>query len=404
MNKEYWGKFTVRGSAKLELLIQNMVEEIASAIISDLKEDDYEALIMLGGYGRGEGGVVIENGEEKPHNNFDFILISKNKNDYMNEELKKKLMFQISEKSQKLNIGIDISVISAKKLQNAECRIIWYDMRFGHKTIFGNSDFVPSLTRFSKDKIPSWDARNLMVNRGTLMIINDLIIQKNYLDYNLKKLIIKHIIKAIIGYGDTFLFFLGDYHWSYVQKQKNMRRRTDVNPKFRALYEEAMNFRFQPDYPRYLAKDLRIWIEELREHFKEVFLICETKRLQQKTISWDEYPFKAFEYAWGDYLFHPKSFAKKLYNLLKSKKQLQNGDLSAKLGFKSLGEAGVLPILFPIFAYKLESEKFIEIAGNFLNSEKDFSNLRRAYLRYWGKYGDINFINMLKKYDISLED
>lgn len=404
MDRKSWGKFTVCGTEKVELLIQDMVEEIATAIISDLNEGDYEALIMLGGYGRGEGGVIIENGEEKPHNNFDFILISKNKNEAENAELKKKLMVQISEKSQKLNIGIDISVISAKKLQNADCRIIWYDMRFGHKTIYGNPDFVPSLTRFSIDKIPSWDARNLMVNRGTLMIINDLILQKDYLDYNLKKLIVKHIIKAIIGYGDTLLFFLDDYNWSYVQKQKNMRKRTDVNPKFKAIYEEAMNFRFQPDYPKYLIRDLYAWAEELRGIFKEVFLVCETKRLQQKSISWDEYPLKAFEYAWGDYFFQPKPLAKKLYNLLKSRKQLQEGNLLAKVGFKSLGEAGILPILFPIFAYKLENEKFIQIAEDFLNSKKDFLSLRKAYLRYWGEYADVNFINMLKKYEISIDD
>ncbi|MFO7895650.1 MAG: hypothetical protein R6U84_01775 [Candidatus Cloacimonadales bacterium] len=404
MDKAAWGKFTVRGTEKVEQLIRDMVAEIATTIIEDLPESDYEALIMLGGYGRGEGGVVIEAGMEKPHNNFDFILLSNNQSESENDRIKKALMLKLEAKSKKLNIGIDLSVISARKLQSAACRIIWYDMRFGHKTIYGNADFVPALRHFSLDKIPAWDARNLLVNRGTLMIINDLILEKAQLDEKLKRLIVKHIIKAIIGYGDTLLFFLDDYSWSYLQKQQKMQQRSDVNEKFKAIYDEAMNFRFQPDYPKYLAKDLGAWTEELREHFQEIFLLCESKRLQQQSIIWSQYPSKAFQHAWGEQFWQAKPFAKKIYHLLKTQKTLKSGNFKAKLGFKSLGEAGVLPILFPLFAYKLSEPKFKEIAQDFLDSPADFAALRRAYLRYWGKYGDLNFVNTLKKYKIALDE
>jgi hypothetical protein len=404
MDKAAWGKFTVRGSQKVESLIGDMVAEIAELFGENLQPADYEALILLGGYGRGEGGVLWEKGVEKPHNNFDFILLSKNMSESENAKLKERLMVKVAEKSQKLKIGIDLSVISANKLRHSACRIIWYDMRFGHKTILGNSHFVPALTRFSQDKIPAWDARNLLVNRGTLMIINDLILEKSQLDMRFQRLIVKHIIKAIIGYGDTLLFFLDDYSWSYLQKQKNMQQRSDVDPQFKAIYDEAMNFRFQPDYPRYLAKDLNAWTEELRAHFQKIFLICESKRLQKQSISWTEYPHLAFEHAWGEQFFQAKPFAKKIYNLLSSPHSLADGNFKAKLGFKSLGAAGILPILFPIFAYKLSEPEFNIIAQNFLQSKQDFAALRRAYLRFWARYGDVNFINTLTKYEISLNE
>ena len=404
MDKQAWGKFTVCGTEVVEELIRNMIAEIVTVFEESLKPTDYEALIMLGGYGRGEGGVVIEDGVEKPHNNFDFILLSKNRTDEENGKMKQELMVKVGEKSRKLNIGIDMSVISASKLQHAACRIIWFDMRFGHKTLLGNAEFVPSLTRFSVDKIPAWDARNLLVNRGTLMIINDLLLEKEELNEDFKKLIVKHIIKAIIGYGDTLLFFLDDYSWSYVGKQKNMQKRTDVDIEFKTIYDDAMNFRFQPDYPKYLKKDLIEWSEELRGHFQKVFLICEAKRLNKKNITWAEYPTKAFENAWSDEILQPKPFAKKILNLLKSSKQLSTGSFTAKLGFKSLGEGGVLPIFFPLFAYQLHESAYQELAAKFLGSKEDFPALRRAYLRYWGKYGDANLINTLNKYQISLQD
>ncbi len=42
-------------------------------------------------------------------------------------------------------------------------------------------------TNFEVETIPSWDIRNLIVNRGTLLIINDLILEKENLVYKDKK-------------------------------------------------------------------------------------------------------------------------------------------------------------------------------------------------------------------------
>ena len=404
MKTDNWGKFTVRGTAKVEVLITEMIERIASAFEDNLQNIDYEALIMLGGYGRGEGGVVIENGIEKPHNNFDFILISKNLDDKQNEKLKQKLMVVLNVIIKEIGIGIDLSVISKNKLKNASCRIIWYDMRFGHKTILGNEKFVPALERFTIPKIPDWDARNLLVNRGTLMIINDLLMEKEHLDERFLKLVIKHVVKAIIGYGDTLLYFLDDYSWSYEQKQKNMRKRDDVDIEFKEIYEEAMNFRFQPDYPGFMKKDLKNWMEILRKHFEKIFLICESKRLKKADLNWDNYAESAFNFGLTDQMFQAKPLAKKIINIIKNSSSLDSGNFRTKLGFKSLGDAGIVPILFPLFAYKLENKKYLRLTADFLSTDIDFPKMRRAYLRYWGDLADANLINTLTKYEISLEE
>ncbi len=403
MNFNNWGKFTVRGTEEVEKLITSMVSEIAEEFERNLKDVNYEALAMMGGYGRGEGGVVISDGVEKPHNNFDFVLLTNNMNDEENTALKKKIMGNLEPIINKIKIGIDLSVTSASKLKHASCRIIWYDMRFGHKTILGNKDFVPSLTHFTIPKIPDWDARNLLVNRGTLMIINDLLLEKQELDENFKKLIVKHIVKAIIGYGDTLLYFLDDYDWSYVEKQKRMRNRNDVDVEFKEIYDEAMNFRFQPTYDDFMKRDFTKWMDKLRVHFERIFLFCESKRLKKKDLNWDNYADTAFKFALSDEMFKCKPFAKKVIYFLKSKSYPGHGSLGSKLGFKTLDDAGVLPILFPLFAYHLENDYYREIAAKFLGSQnREFRNLRKAYLNYWGRTGDVNFINILTKYEISL--
>jgi len=409
-----WGRFTAKGGEEVENLIRGMIREISDTVQQNTDNDKTLALIMLGGYGRGEGGVISENGKELPHNNFDLlyklvcnnciILLTKNTSLSEQGKIKSELMIHLDRLSERFAIGIDLSVINEAKLSSSACRIIWYDMRFGHKVLFGDRTFVVSQQHFNLDTIPDWDARNLMVNRGTLMIINDLLMEKPNLTPEYNRLIVKHIVKAIIGYGDTLLYFMGDYHWSYLEKQKLMRARKDVDIKFRDIYEEAMNFRFEPDYEAYLNRDLNEWIENLREHFQKIFLFCETQRQKRMDLEWKDYLSSSYSFALTDELSHLKPFAKKLINFAKRSKNPGLTSIPAKLGYKTLDDAGRLPVFFPLIAFNLEESGFISIAQNYLHSDtSSWPALRRAYLKKWGEFGDNNFINVLKKYGISLD-
>lgn len=403
MTNKIWGRFTVKGSEEVELYITSIVKEIGDRIKSNIGKEDYKALVMLGGYGRGEGGVVA-NGKEKPHNNFDLILITNNLEPRKQIVLKNKLDAILSPIKDKIGIGIDISLINAKKLKNSSCRLMWYDMRFGHKVIFGDTEFVSSLTHFTVENIPDWDARNLLVNRGTLMIINDLLLEKTKLSLKYKKLMVKHIVKAIIGYGDTLLYFLNDYNWSYVEKQKRMKKRKDINKEFQKIYDDAMNFRFQPNYDLYIKKDLSEWMLKLKKHFCNIHLICESKRLNKQHLTWSQYPDMAFKHSITEDIDSFRTIAKKIISFIRSKKYAGDGSFLAKLGFRTLGTSGVLPILFPFIAYNLKSIYYKKIVKNFLNCTSDnFNELRKSYLKKWSKYGDVNFSNVLDKYDISLK-
>lgn len=394
-----WGRFTVKGTEKVETKINEMLQQIAAEFSRHLAAEEYKAVILLGGYGRGEGGVLTEDGVEKPHNNFDLLLIH-------TQDVSEKIITlrkQLEVLSGKLEIGIDLGTIAASKLKRAQCRVMWYDMRFGHKVILGDKNFVRSLRQFQLKNIPAWDVRNLMVNRGTLMIINDLLLDENKLDRAQKKLIIKHIVKAVIGYGDALLYFLGDYSWSYVEKQQRMRKQNQVDQDVKQLYEEAMEFRFQPDYAEFLQKNLLSYTEILREKFAQIFLNCESMRLGKEIKSWREYPDIAFRKTVCQDLFSPKSWAKKALNFIKSSKYAGKADWLAALGYRFLGEKGLLPVFFPYIAYKLENEYFKSLLQNFLTSDhEDFRELRRSYLQHWGRLGDVNFVNVLRKYHIQV--
>lgn len=300
----------------------------------------------------------------------------------------------------KLGFDLDMSLTTEAKLQNLAPRIIWYDMLQQHKILLGAKDYMKRFKGVSLKEIPTWDFRNLLINRGTLFIINELLIKECEVTQALRHTLIKHIIKGIIGYGDALLYFHGKYHWSYVQKLTNMRDLAQVDLAFRNLYQEAAEFRLRSDYTQFAERDLDVWVHELQPILANVFLEVEQKRLGN-TFSWDEYLdfFYEFEFYESKGL---REWLKKIRNIVKSPLQTTNLDRKflIRLSVKAGGVASLTAALFPLVAFDLSSQHYRDFAANFI----DLSDAPRGYLRFWSNAADPSLAkNLQKNYGISLE-
>jgi hypothetical protein len=406
--RESWGRFTYCGGASVETRLQDIVTDVVRTLHSKLDPERVRAVVLIGGYGRGEGGVERrDNGQEYPHNNLDFLLIGRG-NMVDAADLKREIDPLLEEISTKVGIGLDLGITTEAKLSSSPCLIMWYDMRFGHKTLWGDSTFVPSLVQFEANRIPSWDARNLLVNRGTLLVINDALRERGLSSDVDRRLVVKHAIKAIIGYGDSLLYFLGAYHWSYAEKQRRMAARTDVPSDFKAIYDLAARFRFEPDYASWSTMDLDAWSEELRRALTPIHLRCEQLRLGHE-FDWRCYLTVACagELSGGN-APSLRTFAKRVITALRAEFPAETVSLlpsfSARWGARAAGPKGILPLLFPVIAYDLADPATRTVTQAFLEADDcSLSSLRRAYLRSWGTYGDINFGTVLRKIGLSVE-
>lgn len=385
--------------------MSSMMTEIAKACGRVLSPDNCRSMVLLGGYGRGEGGVVTVNGSERPHNNLDFLLITPSIPRNQQDDLKRQLHEALSLLTVGDGIEFDISCIDESKLRRSPSLVMWYDMRFGHKTIFGDANLVPSMKQFALERIPAWDILNLLVNRGTLLVINDRILASRALRPEDRKRVVKHAMKAIIGYGDALLFSLGRYDWSYVEKQKRMRDCVNVPQAFRELYNEAVEFRFQPAYEAYAGRDLASWMDELRTVFAPIHLRCEQQRLHQNGMNWDTYVETVWRRAPWDDLDSPRAWAKKVLNFIRTPSHLaKEHSMAARIGHRTLGLRGILPTLFPVVAYDIEDRTFKQTAALCLRARSmQPDELRRAYLLMWGTVIEPAFLHLARKWEIALE-
>lgn len=399
-----WGRFSAKGSDVFEKAMTNSIMDMVESLGSIIPEEKYVALILLGGYGRGEGGITYDHEKEKPHNNLDLILLTKN----LNDEQSSKLLFELKKKAEELSnnddsLLIDMSIMSADKLSQATNLIIWYDMYNGHKTLMGDPHFVPSLKQFQLSTIPKWDAKNLLVNRGTLLLINDLILNQNTdLTDNLRKLIIKHAMKAIIGFGDALLFITGDYHWSYLEKLKRVEASEHFDSNFKELYKEAANFRLIAKYQDYLSRDLNLWMKKLKHSLEPVMLKFERLRLVCPELNWQNYLATASAFSLTDDISF-KGLLKKIKNMAVKENITSSLPMCSSFGIKSLNHSGRLSLFFPLVAFGVADPKYRKFAKKFfqINNLSEVE-LVRKYLKYWGLHVDVNFQNVINKYGLNL--
>jgi len=400
--KDNWGRFTARGGEAVEIRLTNLVDEVATVIDKVLPKHSYRAVALIGGYGRGEGGVECCDGKELPHNNLDFLIVFQGQNSSQRENFKVAIDKKLKPIAQREGLGLDLGTTTVESLKHSPCLVMWYDMRFGHKTVLGDADFIPSLTHFAVEKVEPSDIRNLLVNRGSLFLINEMLLEKSDLSVNDQRTIVKHAVKGIIGCGDALLYFLGDYHWSYLEKQRRMQQRQDVPSAFKALYDSALNFRFTPDYVNYPGQDINEWSKSVHEQLNPVHLQCEAMRLSEPDLTWEDYAQKAMKFTLMESPLSLKAWARKARNILQSP-AAPSGSILLKMGFKVNGMRGVMPVLFPLIAYHLCHESYLALTKEILQSpDTNNDNLRRAYLKAWGTYGDTNFSSVLEKLGISL--
>lgn len=395
-------RLTLRGSAELEEGLRLLLREATRRVAQVVPRQHVRSLALVGGYGRGEGGVLVEDGNERPHNNLDLLLATDRLAPAQRAELKGRLDEALRPLARRMRVGIDLSVVDAGGIARDDCRVMWYDARHGHRTLLGDRDFWPGLSRFSVDRIVPEDALDLLVNRGTLLLINDLLLARH--GAAARDSVLRHAAKAVIGYGDALLFFRGDYHWSYAERRERMARRDDVEPAFQALYQQAMEFRFAPSEAPFGRADLQRFGRELRAALARVHLQVERLRLRVPDLGWAGYPARALTASLGERPLSARAWARRGRNLLWGEHRDLPAPLLARLGFRALGPGAALRAVFPVLAYGAAHPGDLALAGAALGTTGSHPlGLARAYLRAWGTWRDPNLAPALERMGLSLD-
>lgn len=403
-------RWTASGEPSVEARLDALAARVVEVVTEQVSASALVTLAVIGGYGRGEGGVLTGVDGFAPHNNVDLMLVTRGLGARAISDLRGRLQSALARVADDLGIPIDLGVVSANTVRRARRDVLWYDVRFGHRVLLGDPYFLRDQERHRADALDPRDVRDLLVNRGTLLIINELALARvggdgGRLGTMWRQRIIRHAMKAIVGYGDALLYAARAYHWSYATKQRRMRTCALAEPAFARRYDRAITFRFTPDYALFDEVELGAWHRALIVQLEPVhrqFLAA----VHGHEPSWDAYPEQCLTHSLGRATRSPRDWARSVKHALRGRR-FGRGTLGALSLFSSARDR--LAAVFPAACYGVGvNAELVRLllgepgdadrrADTDRRADADARNARqRRYLQMWAKHGDANMPDDIK--------
>jgi hypothetical protein len=287
-------RYTLRGNDELEARIASDMAQVVTRVRQSFDSDRLEAVVLIGGYGRGEGGALMEKGRVRPHNNCDLLVLIGKMPLSKRAACYAKAAAVGAELTDQLRLGVDLNVRPVSFLRNATHILINHDLRFGHRVLWGDPAIISQMPDYDPADVPMTEGSALLRNRGNCLLENRMALEKRMVgrDEERRKFI-RHIFKATIGYGDAVLIAKGWYDPSYVAKLERITNldiqevpRADL---LKAIYKEAAEFRFEPNYDKYMDRDYIDWLDSVLNVLEPIHVWFEKQRLGLEELNWRDH-------------------------------------------------------------------------------------------------------------------
>ena len=166
-------RFTIDGDEGLEEGLLKMCEEVSTGIHKIVPKGQLEAVVLGGGYGRGQGGVLSAQGGDKPYNDLEFYVFVRG-NVVWQERVYRNELEELSKRlSAEAGLHVEFKVDSLEKLRQGPVSMFSYDLVSAHRVVFGSEEtFAGCEKHLDAKKIPLSEATRLLFNRcsGLLMV------------------------------------------------------------------------------------------------------------------------------------------------------------------------------------------------------------------------------------------
>ncbi|MDD3277121.1 MAG: hypothetical protein PHP93_08745 [Kiritimatiellales bacterium] len=292
------GKYSVKGSPAFDAHIDADMQHIADAVYASRFSKHWKALVLLGGYGRGEGSPLIQKSEvggqmseiELPFNDYDLIVVT----DSLHPQLKRELKKLEKELSESVGLPVDLYPYLGKALPKCEFSLLNYEMRYGHRVIRGDSKILDAMPAYPHDAIPLSEGTRLLLNRGKLLLdIKRRLSQPEPLTHEDRLRFLKFMFKADLAFGDCALLLRGAYDLSYVTKRRLLPETDlsglDDSRAFVSAYDRAIDFKERADFRTLENSNIHLLFEDTARRYEAFFLWYEQRRLNRKFQTLEKY-------------------------------------------------------------------------------------------------------------------
>lgn len=221
-----------------------------SAICHDLLSAPFasslRALVLGGGYGRGEGGVWVDSaGDRHPYNDYDLVLIRSRSGPGPSRWIAE----QRPRWSARCGVHVDVEVLEEERIPELPHSLTWYEFGAGHHLVWGDATCLAPLTRHRLDQVNPWEWGRLLVNRGMGILLawwrQGPPPHPMGEDEDLDRFQERQLRKAWLALGDVLLADRGTYHHLLRERQQRMAALADP-PSWIGSWHAAAQAKFLP--------------------------------------------------------------------------------------------------------------------------------------------------------------
>jgi hypothetical protein len=302
------------------------------------------AVVLTGGFGRGEGSLLREpGGAVRPFNDFDILLIG------TKPAARRGLLNEVRQ-GLPASLGVDfvdVGYIRSSDFAKAEPTVFLYDLKRGSRVLWGSPCVLDAVPAFGPTAIPLTEGTRLFLNRGLSLLSLLLMIHAGEPAGAVRRSAANAWSKSVLAAGDSFLIERRLYHWSYATRVKRMEEAGGLPGEegFVRKYTDAATFKLTADFDKLPSQDPQELFADARALHEKCFRLFEQKRTFNSLDDWTEYPAVVVRAG----LFPLKRRAKEAMSLL-TRNALKLGELGRFARLPLVGEERRLALL-PLVLY-----------------------------------------------------
>lgn len=280
---------------ELSQLIDNHLERLRKGCPEPVK-GQVALLVLGGGYGRGEGGVLQQDGNNRLFNDLDYFLFSADSN---NPELIAWVRQWEKSETELLGIDVECVILPDRKLRNPEMTMMFSDLAHGHVHVMGDESAMLKWPEILQPKdIPLSEATRLLWNRGSGLYFACCQLTADEPD---REFVLRNHAKLKLALGDAVLCRHKLYCAYAAQRGERLENIDDplLTEEISAWHREGVEFKYHPHCGDMPLAQLVEQQASLCRAWETVFLEIESQRLNIKPgfsnlQAYAEYPGRLF--------------------------------------------------------------------------------------------------------------
>jgi hypothetical protein len=288
-------RFTLDGSERLEKHLGAVCHEVLEQLQSIIPPERLQAIALGGGYGRGEGGVLRAETGDQPYNDLEFYVFVAG-HAWLNERRYGTALHRLSENlSAPAGVEVEFKITSLAELRRSSPSMFYHDLVMGHRWLLGDDGLLNGCEHHSHAALlPASEATRLLLNRCSGLLLARDRLQRERFTGSDADFVFRNLAKVQLALGDALLTTEGRYHWSCQERHRRLQRLLPAKDFIwmevvRAHHATGVDFKLHPHRPALPREALQAMHDELSSLALRVWLWLESRRLQCRFATAQEY-------------------------------------------------------------------------------------------------------------------